>query len=185
MDPRVERTKKTVMEAAQQLLREGGPDAVTHSALAARSEIGRATLYRHWPDRDALLQDLITTRAAATSVNFVGDVRADLETALTAMQANLTGAERRIRLLTMLERATRDSKLQGMLKTMEKVMPLRRALELAIANQQLPRDLDVPLAISLLLGPVLHRDFMGQRDITQRFIADVVDSFLASYPERT
>lgn len=183
MDPRIERTRRTVIATAEDLLREGGPDAVTHSALAARSGVGRATLYRHWPDRDTLLQDLITTKAAATRIDLSGDVRTDLVATLTAMQRNLTGAERRIRLLTMLERATRDPKLQGLLKTMEKVMPIRRAIDLAITNEQLPADLDLTVASSLLLGPLLHRDFMGQRPITPDFIAAVVDSFLASYPE--
>jgi len=184
MDPRVERTRRTVMTAAQELLRQGGPDAVTHSALAARSGVGRATIYRHWPDRGALLQDLITTRAAATRVNFIGDVRTDLEAALDAMQRNLTGEDRRTRLLTMLERATRDPELQGMLNMMERVMPIRRALDLAIANGQLPGDLDLTLAASLLLGPVLHRDAMARRRITPEFIVAVVDSFLGSYQEQ-
>lgn len=169
------------MDAARTLLSEGGPDAVTHSAVAAYSGVGRATIYRHWPDRDALLQDMVRARAAAAQIDLVGDVRDDLVAALTAMGDNIASADQRTRLLTMLERATRDPSLQQMLKTMERMMPIRRALDLAVANEQLPGDLDIRLAISLLLGPLLHRDLMGQQHITTDFVAAVVDAFLLAH----
>jgi AcrR family transcriptional regulator len=55
MDPRIERTRAAVLDAATDLLVEGGPSALTMDAVVARSGVAKSTLYRHWPTRDALV----------------------------------------------------------------------------------------------------------------------------------
>jgi AcrR family transcriptional regulator len=51
VDPRVVRTRLAVLEAATMLLRTEGPGAVTHARVAEAAGVGRATIYRHWPDQ--------------------------------------------------------------------------------------------------------------------------------------
>ncbi|MEU2427015.1 TetR/AcrR family transcriptional regulator [Streptomyces sp. NPDC007851] len=48
-DPRLLRSREAMVAAATALLTEGGPEAVTHQAVATRAGVGRATVYRHWP----------------------------------------------------------------------------------------------------------------------------------------
>ena len=79
MDPRVERTREKVLAAAHELLRDHGPGGLSYSALAESSGVGRATLYRHWPDIDSLLTDLTTVRAASEHLKFTGEMAADLQ----------------------------------------------------------------------------------------------------------
>lgn len=176
MDPRVKRTRTRALAAAQELLRESGPAAVTYSGVAERSGLGRATLYRHWPSINSLLEDLITQRAAMYGPQFTGDLNADLRASLRAMHQRLDS--RRVEFLTMLERANRDPAIRVVLDTMEQLVPMRRAIELAVANGRLPADFDVSLGISLLLGPLLHREFVSSTPVDDEFIAAVVDSFL-------
>lgn len=59
MDPQVERTRTAVLSAASDLLYRYGPDAVTHQRVAEESRVGRATIYRHWPEREDLLIDVL------------------------------------------------------------------------------------------------------------------------------
>ncbi|MEV5956091.1 TetR/AcrR family transcriptional regulator [Streptomyces sp. NPDC051987] len=47
-DPRLLRSREAMVAAATALLAEGGLEAVTHQAVAARAGVGRATVYRHW-----------------------------------------------------------------------------------------------------------------------------------------
>ncbi|BEL03899.1 TetR/AcrR family transcriptional regulator [Actinoplanes sichuanensis] len=54
---RTARTRGQVLEAVASLLLEGGFDAVTMDAVAARSGIHRTTIYRRWRDPGALLAD--------------------------------------------------------------------------------------------------------------------------------
>lgn len=55
MDPRITRTHAAVMDAATDLLVEGGPGALTMDAVVARSGVAKSTLYRHWATRDDLV----------------------------------------------------------------------------------------------------------------------------------
>jgi hypothetical protein len=107
-----------------------------------------------------------------------GDLSSDLCRALGIMQHRLTGADHAVDLLTMLEKARRDPSTRRLIKTMEKLMPVRRVLDFAVANGQLPADLDLDVSTSLLLGPLLHRSLMGSNSVDTAFIEAVVDSFL-------
>lgn len=58
MDARVARTHAAVMQAATDLLVEGGPNAMTVDAVVARSGVAKSTVYRHWATRDDLVNDV-------------------------------------------------------------------------------------------------------------------------------
>ena len=58
-DPRVERTRAHVLDAARELVAQEGINALTYTTLAERAKVTRPTLYRHWPTPTALLVDLI------------------------------------------------------------------------------------------------------------------------------
>lgn len=55
MDPRIARTHQAVMDAASELLLEGGPNAITMDAVVLRSGVAKSTMYRHWATRDELV----------------------------------------------------------------------------------------------------------------------------------
>ena len=55
IDPRVERTRRVVLDATIELIVEGGFTAVTIEAVAARSGVAKSTIYRHWPGRVELM----------------------------------------------------------------------------------------------------------------------------------
>ncbi|MFF4260107.1 TetR family transcriptional regulator [Streptomyces sp. NPDC001663] len=46
-DPRALRSRAAALVSATELLVDGGPEKVTHAAVAGRAGIGRATVYRH------------------------------------------------------------------------------------------------------------------------------------------
>jgi len=68
MDPRIARTQKAVIDAATDLLVEGGPAALTMDAVVARSGVAKSTLYRHWETRDALVAAVFDSCAPAMVV---------------------------------------------------------------------------------------------------------------------
>ncbi len=57
-DPRIAKTRATVLTTAADVVVEGGPGALTIDAVVARSGVARSTIYRHWPTREALLVDV-------------------------------------------------------------------------------------------------------------------------------
>lgn len=50
-----EEVRARIADAAMTLISEGAND-LSHDAVAARAEVGRRTVYRYFPDREALLQ---------------------------------------------------------------------------------------------------------------------------------
>lgn len=60
---RVVRSRESLLNAARQLLLEGGPPAITVDAVAARSGVAKSTLYRHWATRDELVIDVFQSLA--------------------------------------------------------------------------------------------------------------------------
>lgn len=60
----VERTRQRIVEAAVQLHGTVGPAATTISALAEEAGVTRVTVYRHFPDEDALFRACSTHWAA-------------------------------------------------------------------------------------------------------------------------
>jgi len=54
ISPRSDRIHQSVLTATQQLLREGGYPAATVDAIAQRSGVSKATIYKHWPSRAAV-----------------------------------------------------------------------------------------------------------------------------------
>ncbi|GHO49364.1 TetR/AcrR family transcriptional regulator [Ktedonospora formicarum] len=58
-DRRVKRTQHLLAEALIALTLEQGYDTITIRDITERAEIGYATFFRHYPDKDALLRDVL------------------------------------------------------------------------------------------------------------------------------
>ncbi len=57
-DRRVKRTQRLLAEALMALTLEKGYEAVTIRDITERADVGYATFFRHYPDKDALLQEV-------------------------------------------------------------------------------------------------------------------------------
>ncbi len=53
--PRSAQAHKKVLDAAVQLFSDRGIDATSMDAIAETSGVSKATIYKHWPDKDALV----------------------------------------------------------------------------------------------------------------------------------
>ena len=66
IDPRVRRTRQMLHEAFTSLLAEKGFESISVQDIAERSTVNRATFYDHFPDKFALLEDIIAEDFRAT-----------------------------------------------------------------------------------------------------------------------
>ena len=60
--PRSAAAQEKILAATAELLSEGGFQAVTMEAVAARAGVAKTTLYRWWPNRAAVALDCVSAR---------------------------------------------------------------------------------------------------------------------------
>ncbi len=78
------RNRERIVTAAREMFVEFGPD-VPLDEIARRAGVGNATLYRNFPDRDALVREVVvsvmdrTSEAAEQALTETGDAFAALE----------------------------------------------------------------------------------------------------------
>ena len=179
-DPRVVRSRQAALSAVQELLAEQGWTGVTHVAVAARSGVGRTTLYRHWPDVASLIHDAIVQRIGQARTARTEDLRADLISELNGLQRLLhdPASERTMR--AVLERAPFDPAFASLKEDLYRSgsAGFRAILEAAMTRGELQPDTDIPVAIDQLAGPLMYRRLFAGLDIDEKYAEAIVDSVL-------
>src|SRR5262249_2512461 len=73
------RTEEAILDAAEEVIAEGGVDGLTIEGVAARSGVAKTTIYRRWRDKDELALAILVARTATLSPPpDVGDTRKEL-----------------------------------------------------------------------------------------------------------
>ncbi|GAA2079192.1 TetR/AcrR family transcriptional regulator [Streptomyces albiaxialis] len=182
-DPRAVRSRAAALAAARELLVEQGLPGVTHVAVAARSGIGRTTLYRHWPDTAAMLKDAIAELLDTAQPEPTGELRADLLALLQGTRELLhqSASERAMR--TFIERSGVDPSFTDLKHAMYRAgtAGFRRVLADAKERGDLPAALDIGPAVDQLVGPLFFRRLLGDQEIAPEYVRDTVDTFLRCY----
>ena len=178
---RSERARAEALEAAADLVAAVGVDRLTIDEVAARSGVAKTTIYRHWPSKQALVLDAIRSACLLpTPTPNTGDLRADLTACFEGMiHAGLSGRPGQM-LPALLDGANRDAALDVLVRDYirERAGPTRTVLELAQLRGDLSADLDLDLAVTLVVGPLLYRKVIVREPITAPFVAAVVDAAL-------
>jgi AcrR family transcriptional regulator len=184
MDPRIARTQKAVIDAATELLVEGGPAALTMDAVVARSGVAKSTLYRHWETRDALLATVFNTckpamGAPEDATSCVEGLRALVQSVADALTDE--SWSRLAPALILLskqhpELAQVDSEMkQNQHKASEAV--LRLGVEEGILDPAVLDD--VERVVALVAGPIVFAGLADMTPIDDDLIDTCVRQFLA------
>ncbi len=85
-----------ILRATLELLAESGYDQLTIDAVAARARCSKATIYRRWPDKAALVITAVRRHAGQPGIAApdTGSLRSDLCAALQAMRSQPVGSGR-------------------------------------------------------------------------------------------
>lgn len=181
VDPRVARNNAAALTAARELLLERGWESVTHVAVAARSGVGRTTLYRHWPDAAAMLRDLVTDALDTQTPTPSGQLRDDLIAMVEVFRSQLHDPvmERIMRL--NIERAGVDPAFRRIKDALfeQGRVAYQNVFDAARASGDLTADVDVLRATERLLGPLLFRRLLADEDFDHAYVIEVVDDYLA------
>ncbi|GAA5090921.1 TetR/AcrR family transcriptional regulator [Nocardia iowensis] len=180
--------EQAILAATMQLLGEIGYAAMTMDAVAARAQASKATIYRRWPGKPALVKAAMDANDAAyvAAIPDTGTVRGDLLAALTALCEQVD--DRYVTMLTGLMHAMRvDPELGDALRSHvanEDLGPFATIVDRAVARGELPDDTATELAHQVSEGQIMRRMFLGE-PLDQRFLAELVDELLIPILTRT
>jgi AcrR family transcriptional regulator len=179
-NPRVRRTRTQILSVARGLLPEVGPTGLTWALLAERADVTRQTLYRHWPNRAALLVDLILE---GLDLGTHPVPSSDVSTAATAwlkiLRDSTSDPAIRTAVLAVTAQADHDPDCAQALVRIgqDRHAALNRLLE--PSGVQVNDD-----EYTRLYGPVLARLFLDRGQVTDAFVDAVVAQWLATLPHR-
>ncbi|WP_406629205.1 TetR/AcrR family transcriptional regulator [Amycolatopsis sp. WGS_07] len=171
-------TRARVHAAVLSLAAEAGFGGLSMEGIAARAGAGKQTLYRTWSSPAEVLLDALLEQSLDASgevaIPDTGDLRADLETLVAGMIAELTdpATDRLLRAVT----AELQTDPAVGAEVLDRLLgPQLRALaaRLARAGVESPED-----GAELLLGPVFHRWLLRTRPFTEDWPAAHVERVL-------
>ncbi|QDY07584.1 TetR/AcrR family transcriptional regulator [Micromonospora sp. HM134] len=185
--PRSTRADEAIIEATLDLLAEGSTiEALSIEAIATRAGVGKATIYRRWPGKDALLLDALRRLKGVVAQPAGHSVRDDLVLLVGAVGHNVDPRAERIMpcLVPEVNRSPDHFQLyQNIIEPRRKIM--REVLRRGVAAGELRADLDIEVAMALLTGPMLVQRLMrwhpelDDRLLPERVVDGVLDGLRA------
>ncbi|MEW2385293.1 TetR/AcrR family transcriptional regulator [Micromonospora sp. NPDC047707] len=155
--PRSIRADEAIIDATLDLLAEGNTiEAISVEAIAARAGVGKATIYRRWPGKDALLRDALRTLKGGQPELSGRSVREDLMLLLGAVGHNVDPRAARIMpcLVPAVNRSPEQYELyQNIIEPRRALM--REVLRRGTHTGELRADLDIEVTLAMLTGPML------------------------------
>lgn len=179
---------RKVLDAALELIGENGVEATSMDAIAGRSGVSKATIYKHWADKDALLLELMAMLAGLNSRPHVdsGHTRADMKAVLSYRPPD----DNQVRQRTMphfMGYSARNQAFGIAWRRMVMEPPRReltRLMEQGIAQGELSPGIDTDLSLALLLGPMIYwKVFLTatEEDDPKSLAERVVDAFWLAF----
>src|SRR5579883_2120782 len=179
--PRSEQAHQAILRSTLKLLQELGFGALSIEAIAADADVGKATVYRWWPNKAALVADAFSS-SADQELQFpdTGSVRTDMSQQMRQLVRVLRGGRGRI-VAALLGGGQSDPELIEAFR--ERFLWPRRqqaytTLQRGIERGELPHDLDMDLMLDSLYGPIYMRLLIHHGKLTEEFIARLCDLVL-------
>ena len=180
--PRSALADEAIVDATVALLCEDGFDRLSMDGVAARAGVGKATIYRRWPSKEALVIEAVARRTDPFPDEVTGSVRDRLLAVLEGILAmSRTGAGRM--LPCMVGATVSNPPLAAHYRA--QILEPRRArladlVREGVASGELRRDLDVDAAVDVLVGALLYRVvFAGPDAVDDGDPARLVDAAFA------
>ena len=179
--PRSEEARQAALTATVDLMLDSGVESVTFDDVAARSGVAKTTLYRHFGSKQAMVVEAAGSCFETVPTPDTGDLLQDLS--ILFDQKRHSASHRQLtELFPMLIAAgDRDPELRALLQRQheERRRPTRTVLQLAQLRGEISRDLDLEVAVSMVLGPFTIRKLIDRQEVTDEFAERVLREVVA------
>ncbi|MDO9458408.1 TetR/AcrR family transcriptional regulator [Nocardioides sp.] len=179
--PRVEGDREQqILDATLDVLADVGYDRLTMDAVAASARASKATLYRRWSTKPALVIDALCSMKEPHEVPDTGTLRGDLIAMFCGM-GGLTDERQLVILGSVITAIGRDQQFAAAFRS--QFIGPKAALSLGVFERALERgeirdDVDLDIVVPALPGIVLHRQFLMGEVADAGSIERVIDQII-------
>jgi AcrR family transcriptional regulator len=179
---------EAVLLATRTLLNEVGYQRLTFEGVARQAGVGKATIYRWWPNKAALVIEALSGNVPLPPIPETGDLEADLRTAVRLTVDLVSAMPTCLILPALLADVIQDP--TGTSAFAELIHPrqasVERLLEQARLDGQLPSDTDTSLLVDIYSGTVVYIAATRKERLSEEVIDQIVDLLLhGRIPTRT
>lgn len=182
-DPRIEHSRRAICRAALDEFAASGYAGFRMDSVAARAGVGRSTVYRHWPDKAALVADALDTLSHQPDPerdDHAGSARQRAEILLNHLAQALTDSPVSACIPALIHAAANDGDFRDRLQVFsaQRRRRLTAVIAAGIAAGEFPPTLDPETASVALSGGVFYRCLMAAEASDADFVAGLLTTVL-------
>jgi len=185
--PRSEQAEQAIIEATLDVFAERGFEGVCVELVAARAGVGKATIYRRWPNKEELLLAAFGSLKSPFPEPKGVSVRDDLLAMVQVMCADKADPRRARRYALLLGEGEKYPRLMARYKETV-VQPRRDAMRAVIRHGvetgELRPDTDVEIAMLTLTGAIMAQEKSPDGTFDGDFPVRLVDGLLQGLSAR-
>jgi AcrR family transcriptional regulator len=180
--PRSEEARLRTIEATIAALLELGAEGLTMEEIAERSGVAKSTIYRHFGTREHLVAESVRSCVVEQPTPDSGSLAEDLTELFTRYDESEETKRLNELFPLLIDAARRDAGMRAVLDDLlvERQRPMRTVLKLAQARGEIDPDLDLDVAVAVLIGPFTYRRMVQDAEITDDFVTAVVRTGIAA-----
>jgi AcrR family transcriptional regulator len=167
--PRSTEADRAIIDAVLEEVIAEGIDGMSIEQVAARAGVAKATVYRRWPNKEALLLDAVTGVEVELPTLTGISVRDDLVVLIDSMRRRVADAAQPGESIAsrlypcILAEGTRHPEIAAKYKqrvTEQRREAVRAVIRRGVADGELRADLDVETMLLLVIAPMLVQLYM-------------------------
>ena len=174
--PRSEKLHEGMLKAALDLVLEVGFRGVSVEGIAARTGVGKTTVYRRWPNKAAVVMEAFVGMLGPASrfperESATESLRLQMQITAKAFRGRLGALVR-----ALLAEAQFDRELAKAFHekwTLPRRKLVHQVLERAAKQGEIRKSLDLEAAIDAFYGPIYYRLLMGPAQISESYVDSI------------
>jgi AcrR family transcriptional regulator len=180
IDPRIERTRKVVLDATADLVADVGFDNMTIEGVSERCGVARSTIYRHWPGKGELLLESVREHMITPPDIDTGSLRTDVIEFLGDLGRWFSTKDGVMMALSLLVSAHRDESVEILHReaTRTRRSYLVEIIQRGIDSGELPADLNCTEAANDVVGALFYKKMVVHEDVDEAYVEARADRWL-------
>lgn len=175
--PRNLETQNAILAASYDLLLEQGFGSVTVEKIAERAGVSKATIYKWWPNKAAVVMDgFLTASTARIPVPDTGSVSQDLVIHVTRLVQFMTSREGNV-IKELVGEGQVDAGLAETYRSRyfrPRRLEASKIIERGIRRGELKDQLDLELCLDQIYGPIFYRLLILSDELDENYVENLV-----------